>query len=151
MPIPITGFYVGLTIILAIVLGMRIGMLRGKTKISILDGGDMKVALEMRRHQNLMETAALTLLAMAVIELNGASAMLLHGLGIVYIIARILHPIGLKADDITPPISSDWSGFFNAGDVDRRGYGNLAVCQFDVTRTKGHMASEQNFESTLLA
>ncbi len=111
MPIPITGLYVGLTVILAIILGMRIGMLRGKTGISILDGGDMKVALEMRRHQNLMETAALTLLAMAVIELNGASAILLHGLGIAYIIARILHPIGLKADDITPPLRAIGAGF----------------------------------------
>ncbi len=46
MPIPNTGFYVGLTIILAIVLGMRIGMLRGKTGISILDGGNMEVALK---------------------------------------------------------------------------------------------------------
>ena len=111
MPIPITGFYVGLTVVLAIVLGMRIGVLRGKTGISILDGGDMKVALEMRRHQNLMETAALTLLAMAVIELNGASSILLHGLGIAYIVARILHPIGLKVDDITPPLRAIGAGF----------------------------------------
>ena len=65
----------------------------------------------MRQHQNLMETAALTLLAMAVIELNGASAMLLHVLGTVYIIARILHPIGLKADDITPPLRAIGAGF----------------------------------------
>jgi len=111
MPIPITGFYVGLTIILAIILGMRIGMLRGKTGISILDGGNMEVALKMRQHQNLLETAALTLLAMGVIELNGARPMLLHGLGIVFIIARILHPIGLKADDITPPLRAIGAGF----------------------------------------
>ena len=82
MPIPITGLYVGLTIIIAIILGMRIGMLRGKSGISILDGGNMEVALKMRQHQNLMETAALTLLAMGVIEMGGASPILLHGLGI---------------------------------------------------------------------
>ncbi len=110
MLIPITGLYVGLTIILAIVLGMRIGMLRGKTKISILDGGNTEVALKMRQHGNLLETAALTLLAMAVIELNGASASLLHGLGIAYIITRILHPIGLKVDDITHPFRAIGAG-----------------------------------------
>ena len=104
MAIPITGLYVGLTIILAIILGMRIGMMRGKTKISILDGGNMEVALKMRQHGNLLETAALTLLAMGVIELNGASSGLLHGLGIAYILARIAHPIGLKADSITHPL-----------------------------------------------
>jgi len=102
--IPITGLYTGLTIILAIILGVGIGTYRGKTKISIGDGGDPETLLRMRRHGNLVETAALTLLALAIIELNGASAMLLHGLGIVYILTRIAHPIGLKKDDITHPL-----------------------------------------------
>ena len=102
--IPITGFYVGLTIILSIALGMRVGLLRGKTGISILDGGNQELALRARQHGNLLETAALTLLAMAVIEMGGASELLLHCLGVVYIAARILHPIGLKADSITHPL-----------------------------------------------
>ena len=103
MPVPITGFYTGLTIILAIFLGARVGLLRGKTGISILHGDNMEVALKMRQHGNLMETAALTLLAMAVIEAGGASAWLLHCLGVAWIATRIMHPIGLKADDVTPP------------------------------------------------
>ncbi|MEM9571469.1 MAG: MAPEG family protein [Pseudomonadota bacterium] len=102
--VPITGLYTGLTIILAIVLGMGIGTYRGKTKISVGDGGDPEVLVRMRRHGNLVETAALTLLAMAIIEMNGASSGLLHGLGIAYILCRIAHPIGLKADDITHPL-----------------------------------------------
>ena len=40
MPIPITGLYVGLTIILAIVLGSHAGMMRGRTGTSFLDGGN---------------------------------------------------------------------------------------------------------------
>jgi len=104
MPVPITAFYAGLTIIIAIVLGMRIGFFRAKKGISILDGGDMEVATRMRAHGNMMETAALTILAIGIIELNGADARLLHGLGIVYIIARILHPIGLRHDNIAHPL-----------------------------------------------
>ena len=104
MLIPITALYIGLTIILAIILGFRVGVLRGKTGISILDNGNTEVALKMRQHQNLMETAALTLLAMAVIELNGADTKLLHGLGVAYILARIAHPIGLKADSVSHPL-----------------------------------------------
>ena len=103
MPIPITGLYIGLTVLIAVVLGVRIGLARARTKISILDGGNPDVALKMRQHGNLLETAALTLLAMGVIEINGASPVLLHCLGIAYIICRILHPIGLKVDDITHP------------------------------------------------
>ncbi|MFN3214568.1 MAG: MAPEG family protein [Henriciella sp.] len=102
--IPITGLYTGLTIILAIILGAGIGLYRGKTKVSVGDGGDPEVLVRMRRHGNLVETAALTLLAMAVIEMNGASSALLHGLGIFYIVFRILHPIGLKADSVTHPL-----------------------------------------------
>lgn len=102
--IPITGLYVGLTIIIAIGLGIGIGTYRGKTKISIGDGGDPEVLVRMRRHGNLVETAALTLLAMGVIEMNGAPSGLLHGLGITYILCRILHPIGLKAASVAHPL-----------------------------------------------
>ena len=108
--IPITGLYTGLTIILAIILGAGIGLHRGKIKVSIGDGGDPETLLRMRRHGNLVETAALTLLAMAIIEVNGASATLLHGLGIAYILTRILHPIGLKADDVTHPLRALGAG-----------------------------------------
>ena len=101
--LPITGLYVGLTIILAIILGTRIGFYRAKVGVSILHDGNMEVAQRMRVHANLMETAALTLLAMAIIEINGAGSTLLHGLGIAYILARIAHAIGLKHDNIRHP------------------------------------------------
>ena len=104
MTLPITGLYVGLTIILAIILSMRIGFYRAKLGISILDGGNMEVAQRMRVHGNMMETAALTILAMGVIEINGAGSTLLHSLGIAYILARIAHAIGLKHDNIRHPL-----------------------------------------------
>lgn len=111
MLIPITALYTGLTIILAIVLGAGIGLYRGKTKISMGDGGDPQALLRMRRHGNLVETAALTLLAMAIIEANGASATLLHALGAVYLLARIAHPFGLRADNVSHPLRAIGAGF----------------------------------------
>lgn len=111
MLIPITALYAGLTIILAIVLGAGIGLYRGKTKISMGDAGDPQALLRMRRHGNLVETAALTLLAMAIIEANGASATLLHALGVVYLLARIAHPFGLKADNVGHPLRAIGAGF----------------------------------------
>ncbi|MGI9423912.1 MAG: MAPEG family protein [Hyphomicrobiaceae bacterium] len=110
MMIPITGFYVGMTIVLAIVLGARVGLMRGTTKIPILHGDNMTLATRIRAHANLTETAALTLLAMAVIEHNGASPALIHGVGIAYIVARVLHPIGLKHDDVTHPLRAIGAG-----------------------------------------
>ena len=41
--LPITGLYTGLTIILAFILSAGIGTYRGKTKISIGDGGDISL------------------------------------------------------------------------------------------------------------
>ncbi|MEM9028888.1 MAG: MAPEG family protein [Pseudomonadota bacterium] len=102
--VPITGLYVGLTILLAIGLGMRVGLMRGSSGISIHDGGNQELALRVRHHGNLLETAALTLLALGILELNGTSPWVLHTLGLAFITARILHPIGLKADDITHPL-----------------------------------------------
>ena len=102
--VPVTGLYTGLTIILAIILGAGIGFYRGKKNISVGDGGDPEVLLRMRRHGNLVETAALTLLAMAIIEINGAPNALLHGLGVAYILSRIAHPIGLQVDSVSHPL-----------------------------------------------
>lgn len=103
MPFPITGFYISLTIFLAIILGMRIGFLRAHRGISILHDGDMEIATRMRVHGNMVETAALVMLAMAIIELNGASPAFLHSLGMTYITARILHAVGLRHDNIRHP------------------------------------------------
>lgn len=104
MTLHITGLYVGLTILLAIFLSARVGLYRGKTGISIGDDGNKELALRARHHGNLMETAALTLLAIGVLEINGASATTLHALGGAYILFRVLHPIGLKAEDMTHPL-----------------------------------------------
>ncbi len=38
------------------------------------------------------------------IELNGASATLLHGLGIALVVVRIAHPIGLHHDNMRHPL-----------------------------------------------
>ena len=127
MLIPITGLYTGLTILLAIVLGAGIGLYRGKTKISMGDGGDTQAMLRMRRHGNLVETAALTLLAMAIIEINGAPHAVLHGLGIAYLLARIAHPIGLKIDDVTHPLRTIGAGVSTLAMLIAGGY---AIWQF---------------------
>lgn len=132
MPIPITGLYTGLTIVLAIVLGFRIGMYRGRKNIPLHDGGDPQALLRMRQHGNLVETAALTLLAMAIIETNGASATTLHILGIAYLAARVLHPFGLKTDSMTHPLRAIGSGLST---IVMLVAGGIAIWQFVQTAT----------------
>ena len=76
------------------------GMIRGKSGISIGDGGRPDLLLAMRKHGNFVENVPLLMVMFAVLELNGASATLLHGLGAGLLVARVLHVVGLKADTI---------------------------------------------------
>lgn len=102
--VPITAFYAGLLGLVYIVVGIPIGVLRARTGISLYDGGNKALAVAIRRHANFFEYVPLALLLIALLELNGASAGLLHGLGLALLIARILHPLGLDYDVMRKPL-----------------------------------------------
>lgn len=100
MPVPITALYLALFAILSGLLAFPAGRLRGSTGISIGDGGNPDLLLAMRRHANFVEYVPLLLVMFVVLELNGASATVLHGLGASLFIARICHAVGLKKDTV---------------------------------------------------
>jgi uncharacterized membrane protein YecN with MAPEG domain len=104
MPVPITALYAALQGILALALQVPIGRLRGQTKASIGDGGSPALAVAIRRHANWTEHVPFALLLLALLELNGASAALLHGLGAVLLVSRIAHPLGLDATVMSRPL-----------------------------------------------
>ncbi len=104
MLVPITALYAVILGVIAVVLIGPIGPLRLKKQISMLDGGDPDLTVAIRRHGNFAEHVPLALILMAIVELNGAGGTLLHGVGIVLVLARIAHPLGLKADDLTPKL-----------------------------------------------
>lgn len=102
--VPITAFYAGLLALILIALGATIGPLRVSTGISILHGDNMELATRIRRHGNFIEGVPFALILLAALELNGASPGLLHGLGIVLVLSRIVHPIGLHHDNVRNPL-----------------------------------------------
>lgn len=99
MLLPITGLYAGLIALLTLYLMMSVGSYRGKAKVSIGDDGNEELIVRIRRHGNLVESAALLLVLMAIIEANGAASMFVHAVGLIYLIARVAHPLGLKASN----------------------------------------------------
>ncbi|MDH3589974.1 MAG: MAPEG family protein [Gammaproteobacteria bacterium] len=103
MAIPITALYAGILAFILTWLAFRAGSLRGKKKISIGDGGNVEMLEAIRRHANAVEYVPLALILIAVLELNGANSAFLHVLGIVLVIARIAHPLGLKAESMGDP------------------------------------------------
>jgi uncharacterized membrane protein YecN with MAPEG domain len=101
MPILTTSLYAALLAIICTVLAGMVGSRRGKLQsISLGDGGDPELLVAMRRHMNFVEYVPLALLLMALVELNGGSKTLIHGLGAVLLAARLLHPFGIDANNM---------------------------------------------------
>ncbi len=96
----VTLFYAGVLGLMNIVLAFQVGKLRGKTEISIGDGGNQALLVAMRRHANFIEFAPLVLIIIALLELNGASSMSIHITGILLVVFRIAHAVGFQADTI---------------------------------------------------
>lgn len=102
--IPITALYAGVFVVILVCLTTRIGVLRARTGISLLDGGNEKVAVEMRRHGNFIEHVPILLLLMAIVEINGAQPVFLHVVGGALVIFRIAHPLGLHYGRVQTPL-----------------------------------------------
>ncbi len=99
MPV-ITALYAGILGLMALVLSFFPGSMRGKTGISIGDGGNQELLLAMRRHGNFVEYVPLALILIGILEFNGAPAGALHALGAGLVVFRVAHAVGLKADTI---------------------------------------------------
>ncbi len=110
MPLPITALYAGLTALILLWLSFGAGSMRGKTKVSIGDGGNVALLEKIRRHGNAIEYVPMAIVLLAIAELNGAGGVLLHSLGIMLVVARIAHPLGLKADNIGHPLRAVGAG-----------------------------------------
>lgn len=103
LPMPVTALYAGVFALFALFLSFKAGSLRGKTGISILYGEPInwELAENVRRHQNFLEYVPMIIILMGAIELNGGSTLLLHIVGILLIISRIAHMLGLHADNMS--------------------------------------------------
>ena len=76
-------------------LGLRIMVMRFRMRTGIGDGGDSRLARAIRIHGNAIEYVPIALVLLLVAELDGARPALLHGCGIVLVVARIAHALGL--------------------------------------------------------
>ena len=93
--VPITALYAGLLALVMLVMALRIIRLRWKLRIGIGDGGDKAMSRAMRVFGNATEYVPVALLLLLVAELNHASPTLLHICGLVLVVARVLHALGL--------------------------------------------------------
>lgn len=91
----VTPFYAGLLALWFGVLSARV-IMRRQTGTSLGDGGDPRLLRVIRGHANFAEYVPLILLLMALLELTRTSIYVLHALGIVLLISRLLHGYALS-------------------------------------------------------
>ena len=104
MSLTITGLYAAALGILLILLRTLVTIERAKTGISILHQDNMTLAEKIRRHGNFVENVPHGLILLAVVEVAGASLGLLHAIGGLLLLSRLLHPFGLTQDNAAHPL-----------------------------------------------
>ncbi|SDI75423.1 hypothetical protein SAMN04488540_10324 [Ferrimonas sediminum] len=95
MSLMISGIYIAATAAIMMVLAYRVVAMRRACGIGVGCGDNRSLELRVRSHANLLEYAPLVLLMLIAAESNGANAWLLHSVGSVWLVARVLHPWGL--------------------------------------------------------
>ncbi|MDX1524824.1 MAG: MAPEG family protein [Pseudidiomarina maritima] len=96
MNLSVSLLYAGLLTLLYIVLAIDIIRLRWRHRVGIGTGNAQDLEVAVRIHGNFSEYVPLSLLLLVLMDLTGASASLLHGLGALLFVARISHALGLK-------------------------------------------------------
>jgi uncharacterized membrane protein YecN with MAPEG domain len=98
MPLPVTALYAALLGLLFGVLTLLVVKGRIGSGVMLGTGEDRRLYRAVRAHANFAEFVPLALLLMALNEGLRVSSFLLHGLGIVLVLARVLHAIGLSRE-----------------------------------------------------
>lgn len=77
-------------------LAMRCGKARMSSEVLIGDGGDDTLIKRMRAQANFIEYTPLVLIMMGLVEYNVGSEIWLWVIAAIYVIGRILHPLGME-------------------------------------------------------
>ncbi len=91
---PVFFVCAGLLGLLAVALTIKIGLLRGRKRINLGDGGDAEMQAAVRAHGNLIEFAPLTLLIIYMAS-DFYSFRTVAILSVVFLVARVLHAGGM--------------------------------------------------------
>ena len=93
--IKITALYAGICALLVIALAYRVVAFRRGEKVGLGSGGHHSGEVAVRVHANAVEYVPLALILMMIAELNGLGAIWLHCLGAAFVLARVMHAVGL--------------------------------------------------------
>lgn len=95
MSVPITALYASLLTLMYLGLAVRVSRLRRAHRIGVGNGEFPELALAVRVHGNFIEHVPLAVLLLLILELNGTAAAWLHAFGVLLLVGRMLHAVGL--------------------------------------------------------
>jgi len=95
LPLPVTLATACVLSLVYLALVVRVSGARMRHKISLGDGGHPDMIARVRTHANFAEYVPLILILMGLIETSNGNPLLLMVIGILLVIFRILHAIGM--------------------------------------------------------
>ena len=93
--LPVTLCAAAAAAILNIWLSVRVGQMRGQTKVSIGDDNGGPLTARMRAQLNFVENTAFVLILIAAIELAGSGGQWLAWVAGLYMLGRVAHGLGM--------------------------------------------------------
>lgn len=94
----IAALYGALAGLLFFALTLGVFQARTRAQVMIGDGGDRTLLRASRAHANCAEYVPITLLLLALAEMTGAPALLLHAVGIALLVGRAIHAFGIRQE-----------------------------------------------------
>jgi uncharacterized membrane protein YecN with MAPEG domain len=91
----ITGFYLALLALVYATLALEVARLRRGNRILFGDGDSVRLRSAIRSHANFIEYVPIIALLVAMLEMSGSSATMVHVLMGALLLARLLHPLGM--------------------------------------------------------
>ena len=91
----VTSLYAALAAVMLVYLGLKVIAARRRSKVAVGDGGDEILLRAMRAQANFCEYVPITLILMGTLEVNGAPAWMIHVIGAVLAVGRVVHAVGL--------------------------------------------------------
>ncbi len=94
-----TSLYAAILGGLLLYLSIKVIKARRAARVSVGDGGDEALLRAIRTQGNFVEYTPLCLILIGLVEANGLSVWLVHGLGVLLVAGRGLHALGLAPGD----------------------------------------------------
>jgi len=101
MTVSLTAFYGAILALIVVALGINVTMHRVKLKVPLGDGGNPQMLRMIRLHGNAVEYIPLSIVLMAVYEINGGWHAALHIIGIALVAGRLIQTWGMWSTSMT--------------------------------------------------